>query len=278
MVAPGIFEWTSPHGHRYRRDRTGTTRIDELASHPTDHDPAPHPATHEMAGPQACPSGAINAALVRRRDDHRGLRRATPSARRAVHLGVVQGIGVAVDAHQLDEPRLEPWPGAATVRLVGPARRCGWRDACSADGRYPVRRIRRAAVGRHACREVLDPASACASRPARVRGFSYVRPTAAAVTPAPGTGPLGLRGLVRRTTVVTSRGPTTRRISPVRRRYVTESNHSAGDRRPTLRCPAACPAQTQHRAICGRGRFGEPRVAGARAGPRGASPALAVPQ
>ena len=29
MAAPGIFEWTSPHGHRYRRDRTGTTRIDE---------------------------------------------------------------------------------------------------------------------------------------------------------------------------------------------------------------------------------------------------------
>ena len=29
MVAPGIYEWTSPHGHRYRRDHTGTTRIDE---------------------------------------------------------------------------------------------------------------------------------------------------------------------------------------------------------------------------------------------------------
>ncbi len=29
MVAPGIYEWTSPHGHRYQRDRTGTTRIDE---------------------------------------------------------------------------------------------------------------------------------------------------------------------------------------------------------------------------------------------------------
>ena len=29
MVGPGIFEWTSPHGHRYRRDRTGTTRIDD---------------------------------------------------------------------------------------------------------------------------------------------------------------------------------------------------------------------------------------------------------
>ncbi|QSF58291.1 HNH endonuclease signature motif containing protein [Nocardioides sp. zg-1228] len=28
-TAPGTFEWTSPHGHRYRRDPTGTTRIDE---------------------------------------------------------------------------------------------------------------------------------------------------------------------------------------------------------------------------------------------------------
>ena len=32
MVEPGIFEWTSPHGHLYRRDRTGTTRIDEPES------------------------------------------------------------------------------------------------------------------------------------------------------------------------------------------------------------------------------------------------------
>ncbi|MCP3421505.1 HNH endonuclease signature motif containing protein [Nocardioides pinisoli] len=28
MVAPGVFEWTSPHGHGYRRDHTGTERID----------------------------------------------------------------------------------------------------------------------------------------------------------------------------------------------------------------------------------------------------------
>lgn len=28
-VAPGVFEWTSPHGHRYLRDRHGTRRIDE---------------------------------------------------------------------------------------------------------------------------------------------------------------------------------------------------------------------------------------------------------
>jgi hypothetical protein len=28
MTAPGIFEWTSPHGHRYRRDRDGTTALE----------------------------------------------------------------------------------------------------------------------------------------------------------------------------------------------------------------------------------------------------------
>jgi hypothetical protein len=28
MTAPGVFEWTSPHGHRYRRDRHGTTALD----------------------------------------------------------------------------------------------------------------------------------------------------------------------------------------------------------------------------------------------------------
>nr|WP_300044857.1 HNH endonuclease signature motif containing protein [uncultured Nocardioides sp.] len=28
MTAPAVFEWTSPHGHRYRRDRHGTTAID----------------------------------------------------------------------------------------------------------------------------------------------------------------------------------------------------------------------------------------------------------
>jgi hypothetical protein len=30
MVKPGVFEWTSPHGHRYRRDHTGTTDLDAL--------------------------------------------------------------------------------------------------------------------------------------------------------------------------------------------------------------------------------------------------------
>jgi hypothetical protein len=29
MTAPGVFEWTSPHGHRYRRDHTGTTDLDQ---------------------------------------------------------------------------------------------------------------------------------------------------------------------------------------------------------------------------------------------------------
>ncbi len=29
MVEPGVFEWTSPHGHRFRRDRTGTTALDQ---------------------------------------------------------------------------------------------------------------------------------------------------------------------------------------------------------------------------------------------------------
>jgi hypothetical protein len=31
MTAPGVFEWTSPHGLRYRRDHTGTTDLDPPA-------------------------------------------------------------------------------------------------------------------------------------------------------------------------------------------------------------------------------------------------------
>ncbi len=31
MVAPGVFEWTSPHGYRYRRDHTGTSPIDDMS-------------------------------------------------------------------------------------------------------------------------------------------------------------------------------------------------------------------------------------------------------
>ena len=38
MTEPGVFEWTSPHGHRYRRDANGTTRID-----PPDPPGVPHP-------------------------------------------------------------------------------------------------------------------------------------------------------------------------------------------------------------------------------------------
>ncbi|GIM62606.1 hypothetical protein Pve01_77500 [Planomonospora venezuelensis] len=29
MIAPGIYEWTSPHGYRYRRDHDGTTALDD---------------------------------------------------------------------------------------------------------------------------------------------------------------------------------------------------------------------------------------------------------
>ncbi|WP_439938688.1 hypothetical protein ACS3YM_03495 [Nocardia sp. N13] len=29
VIAPGVFEWTSTHGHRYLRDRHGTTRLDD---------------------------------------------------------------------------------------------------------------------------------------------------------------------------------------------------------------------------------------------------------
>jgi hypothetical protein len=34
MIAPGVFEWTSPHGHQYLRDRTGTRRLDDHAEPP----------------------------------------------------------------------------------------------------------------------------------------------------------------------------------------------------------------------------------------------------
>lgn len=37
QVSSGVFEWTSPHGHIYRRDRTGTSRADTRAD--TDPDP-----------------------------------------------------------------------------------------------------------------------------------------------------------------------------------------------------------------------------------------------
>jgi hypothetical protein len=31
MLMPGVFEWTSPHGHHYLRDHTGTRAIDDTA-------------------------------------------------------------------------------------------------------------------------------------------------------------------------------------------------------------------------------------------------------
>ena len=31
MVEPGTFEWTSPNGHRYRRDPSGSTALDPTA-------------------------------------------------------------------------------------------------------------------------------------------------------------------------------------------------------------------------------------------------------
>ena len=80
MTAPGVFVWTSPHGHRYRRDHQGTTAIEpdddglvtrarapsstskdpRPAFHASaDHDPAPHPASHQPAGPQARPGALV---------------------------------------------------------------------------------------------------------------------------------------------------------------------------------------------------------------------------
>ncbi len=45
MTAPGTFEWTSPHGHHYRRDHDGTTALELRPTtgsrDPADNDPAP---------------------------------------------------------------------------------------------------------------------------------------------------------------------------------------------------------------------------------------------
>ena len=41
MTEPGVFEWTSPHGHHYRRDRHGTTAIDQ--AEPPDPPDIPQP-------------------------------------------------------------------------------------------------------------------------------------------------------------------------------------------------------------------------------------------
>ena len=91
MTAPGIFEWTSPHGHRYRRDHTGTTALDPPdPAHPgsrhLEDDPAPHPATHEEAGPQARPRPRLACTHVFLREVRdlrlpRPARRSRPSGR-----------------------------------------------------------------------------------------------------------------------------------------------------------------------------------------------------
>ena len=36
VTSPGTYEWTSPHGHHYRRDRTGTTPITPSNPDPPD--------------------------------------------------------------------------------------------------------------------------------------------------------------------------------------------------------------------------------------------------
>ncbi|SEB86434.1 hypothetical protein SAMN04489844_1216 [Nocardioides exalbidus] len=41
MVAPGVFEWTSPHGHQFRRDRSGTTQINPM--NPAEPEPPARP-------------------------------------------------------------------------------------------------------------------------------------------------------------------------------------------------------------------------------------------
>ena len=46
----GVFEWTSPHGHTYRRDHTGTTRLEAG----TDSDPDP-PAPRTDTDPRHRP-------------------------------------------------------------------------------------------------------------------------------------------------------------------------------------------------------------------------------
>ena len=52
VVGPGEFEWTSPHGHRFHRDPSGSTAIGppDRPSHPGEDDPAPHPATRTDGG------------------------------------------------------------------------------------------------------------------------------------------------------------------------------------------------------------------------------------
>ena len=56
---PRVFVWTSPHGHQFLRDHTGSRPIDPSdpadppATRPTTDHTAPHPADHTAAGSQA---------------------------------------------------------------------------------------------------------------------------------------------------------------------------------------------------------------------------------
>ena len=60
MTEPGVFEWTSPHGHRYRRDRTAPPRSTRPShpTRPTSRDPTPTmtpphtPPRHRLTGPR----------------------------------------------------------------------------------------------------------------------------------------------------------------------------------------------------------------------------------
>ena len=44
MIEPGTYEWTSPHGHRFRRDPSGSTALDPPA--PPDPPDIPGPRRH----------------------------------------------------------------------------------------------------------------------------------------------------------------------------------------------------------------------------------------
>ena len=153
-------------------------------SRPTDHDPAPTSPAMRWRGHRHVRVGAINAP-----GPQRGMTTGVSDARRhplegAVHLGVVHGIGVAVDAHQPDEPR----PGRGrrgdrAPRRSGPT--CGWRRCQQRRRSYPV--APHPAHGRETsvpAVEVLDLASACASRACSAfAGLVRCAPTGAAVVP-----------------------------------------------------------------------------------------------
>jgi hypothetical protein len=39
MTTPGVFVWTSPHGHEFLRDHTGSRPLDPQPIRPTGHPP-----------------------------------------------------------------------------------------------------------------------------------------------------------------------------------------------------------------------------------------------